>query len=113
MAELRRRVRQAAVEEVIGRNASGTVTATARGGALARVECSQGWLRDATREQVQANVLEALTAALPGQSHRLTTAMRGTGRVGELLDLATDPIQLMAALGPNASSRPAGRDAAA
>jgi hypothetical protein len=113
MAALRRRVKQAAVEEVTGRNASGTVTATARGGALARVECSRTWVREATREQVQADLLEALTVALPGQSHRVSAAMRGTGRVDELLDLATDPIQLMAALGPDASSRAAWRDAAA
>jgi DNA-binding protein YbaB len=99
MAVLRDRVERAAAEETTGRSASGRVTATARGGALVRVECSLTWLRDATREQLQSDLLQALRAALPGESHRVNGVVRGTGRLGELFDLVSDPIQLMAALG--------------
>ncbi len=113
VALLRDRVEQVAAEEVTGRSASGRVSATARGGALVRVDCSPHWLRDVTREQLQTDVLEALAAALPGQSHRVDAAMRGVGRLGELLDLAADPIQLMAALGAVAPPQSSVRHATA
>jgi len=113
MDQVRDVAAQAASGEATGRSATGTVAAMARGGALVRVECDRIWLRDATREQVQADLQQALAAALPGQLLRVRAAVRNAGRMGELFDLAADPMRLMAALGVVAPTRSGASHAAA
>jgi DNA-binding protein YbaB len=114
MDELQATATRAAEREIEGRSGTGMVTAASRAGALVRVEVTQRWLQDATREQIQEELQQALAAALPGQVRQIKEALRGTGRVGELLHLAADPVALMRSLGLGhaADSTGARRDAA-
>jgi hypothetical protein len=90
---------EAATREVLVRGDSMAVTAVARQGVLVRVECDQHWLDAARTGQVERELTSVLTRALPGIGDQVIAELRGTGRIGELLDLAADPVALMGRLG--------------
>jgi hypothetical protein len=112
LADIQEVATKAASGEVVGRSACGRVIATSRAGALASVDADLSWLRQATRDEVQVALAQALAEALPGAVTRVTAALRGTGRVGELLDIAADPVALLASLGLGNRVDRGGRDAA-
>jgi hypothetical protein len=112
LADLQTVASRAAADEVVGNSSCGRVVATARAGALVTVDCDPSWLGSAQREAVHVALAEALTEALPGTARRVTAAVRQTGRVGELLDIAADTAGLLASLGLAGRAEKGARDAA-
>jgi hypothetical protein len=104
LGQVRHAAEHAAAAEIEGRSSCGRVVARSRAGSLVSVQCSLQLQREGTREQVQRALVEALDEALPGPLRHIRAAVRGTGRVNELLAVTSDPVRLLAFLGAPSSA---------